>query len=371
MATISHLQELAALIRQDKDTILSEWHKEVSQLPAARRLDEATLTDHIPDLLEELAQEFEKSYDEQLIVELKKSPVVHGLCRLKEGFDVTEVVAEYNALRDVIQDLIERNGLLLKGSVNRTINRVIDRSIALAVKTYATQRALEVKQQNEEHMFFMLHDIRSPLASIDMAAHLLEKNLSNGNQRSTKYIEDLHSNVRRLNDFISKAVQQSNKVAMASQEIKRQEVKIRQLVTLLVDDLHPLTESSNTTLINEIPESLTAWADPNLLILIFQNLLSNAIRYTPDGEVIIGAKEHKETGVIECWVKDNGVGIEPERVEKVFDKLETDNPKGIGLGLYIVKKFVEAHGGKVTVQSKIGEGSTFYFTLPCQSSLQS
>lgn len=67
---------------------------------------------------------------------------------------------------------------------------------------------------------------------------------------------------------------------------------------------------------------------------------------------------------IECWVKDSGKGIDPDRIEKIFDKFETDYSEGQGLGLAIVKKVVEAHGGKVSVESQPGQGSRFCFTVP-------
>jgi signal transduction histidine kinase len=97
-----------------------------------------------------------------------------------------------------------------------------------------------------------------------------------------------------------------------------------------------------------------------------QNLIANAIAYTPRGEVIIGARESGAGGDVECFVRDNGSGIPPERCQTVFDKHETDPEKegGLGLGLAIVKAFVEAHNGAVTVESELGVGSTFQFTLP-------
>jgi two-component system phosphate regulon sensor histidine kinase PhoR len=89
------------------------------------------------------------------------------------------------------------------------------------------------------------------------------------------------------------------------------------------------------------------------------------MKYTPCGEVIIGARELGTEGAVECWVSDDGAGIPDDLLEKVFDKGETDpeNTGGTGLGLAIVKTFIEAHGGKVTVESKEGFGSTFWFSL--------
>ena len=367
-----NLYELASLIRRERDTLLAEWRHEVRQLSVAHNLDVPTLNDHIPDLIEELACELEVCSDGSMIEGLKENPITHGLDRLRLGFDVEEVVGEYNALRGVIQDLIERHDLRLRGAVNRTINRVIDVSIGLAVKTYAAQKALEIQQRREEHLTFVAHDLRSPLAAIAMAARLLEDTVPDvgKDERAAMLLETMHRNVARLNSLVVKVVQEeANLKAQVDEKVKRREVKLRSLVEALVSDLRPLADASNLSLLNKVPEELTAFADPNMLTLIFQNLISNAIDYTPNGEVTIGAKKVKESASIECWVSDNGAGIPADRLEKVFDKLETDPDKegGLGLGLAIVKQFVEAHGGQVAVESELGQGSTFRFTLPYEA----
>jgi two-component system phosphate regulon sensor histidine kinase PhoR len=364
-----NLYELAALIRRERDTLLAEWRHEVRRLSVAHNLDVPTLNDHIPDLIEELACELEVCSDGSMIEGLKENPITHGLDRLRLGFDVEEVVGEYNALRGVIQDLIERHDLRLRGAVNRTINRVIDVSIGLAVKTYAAQKALEIQQRREEHLTFVAHDLRSPLAAIAMAAKLLEIAVPDvgKDERAAMLLETMHRNVTRLNSLVVKVVQEgANLKAQVDEKVKRREVKLWGLVEVLVSDLRPLADASNLSLLNEVPEELTAFADANMLTLIFQNLISNAIDYTPNGEVTIGAKKVKESASVECWVSDNGAGIPADRLEKVFDKLETDPDKegGLGLGLAIVKQFVEAHGGQVAVESELGQGSTFRFTLP-------
>lgn len=367
-----NLHNLAALIRRERDTLLAQWRQEVRQLSVAHHLDVPTLNNHIPDLLEELAEELEAYSDESMIGELKKTSVIHGLDRLRLGFDVEEVVAEYNALRDVIQDLIERHDLSLRGPVNRTINRVIDMSIGLAVKTYAAQKALEIQQRREEHLAFVAHDLRSPLSAIAMAAKLLERTVPDvvKDERAATLLKTMHRNVSHLNSLVVKVMQEdANLKAKLNERVERREVKLRALVEVLVIDLGPLAAASNLSLINKVPEELTAFADANMLTLIFQNLISNAIDYTPNGEVIIGAQNIEESASIECWVSDNGAGIPADRLEKVFDKLETDPNKkiGMGLGLAIVKQFVEAHGGQVAVDSELGRGSTFRFTLPYQA----
>jgi signal transduction histidine kinase len=139
---------------------------------------------------------------------------------------------------------------------------------------------------------------------------------------------------------------------------------LRELVQTVADDLRPLAEVNKTRIVNAVSADLTLMADPVLLRATYQNLVSNAIRYTHHGEITVGANAGP-VGV-DSWVADTGQGIAPEFVEKVFEKFETTghDTQQQGLGLTIVKQAIEAHGGSVTVDSRIGAGSTFSFFIP-------
>jgi signal transduction histidine kinase len=152
--------------------------------------------------------------------------------------------------------------------------------------------------------------------------------------------------------------------------LERRRFDLWPLVEALIHDLHPVAGTDSTRLINAIPEDFVVYADASLLRRVFQNLIANAISYTPRGEVVIGATLTDEGGTAECFVRDNGEGIPEDRRLTVFDKYETDPEKqgGSGLGLAIVKTFVEAHGGVVTVEGELGVGSIFRLTLPGQRS---
>jgi len=135
---------------------------------------------------------------------------------------------------------------------------------------------------------------------------------------------------------------------------------------LFIHDLHPVAGTGSTQLVNKVPHHLVVYADASLLRRVFQNLIANAIKYTPRGEIIIGARELGAEGAIECWVSDNGAGIPEELLEKVFDKGETD-PEiagGTGLGLAIVKTFTEAHGGRRPSKAKKGSDRRSVFRCP-------
>jgi signal transduction histidine kinase len=368
--TTHPLDKLATLIKQERDSLLSRWREQVRQLPSAQHLDTPALNDHVPGLLDELAAAL-KSRSEETIPEalLEGSPPLHGSQRLQDGFDVEEVVAEYNILRECIHDLADTHGLNLQGKAFHIINWVFDHAIGLAVQAYATEKALEVQKRREEYLTFVAHDLRTPLNAIALAATVLELQLFDKDKtgQTSQMLKTLRRNVDHLSALVGKVIEENANVESETGiKLERREVDLWPLVEALIHNLHPVAEAASTHLINSVPDDLVVYADASALQRVIQNLIANAIRYTPRGEIVVGAQENTVEGVVECWVSDNGAGIPPERLEKVFEPFESDpeQEEGLGLGLAIVKTFVEAHGGKVSVESTDGRGSTFRLTLP-------
>jgi len=370
---INILNELARLLEQERDDLLLRWRDQVRSLPSARDLDTPTLNDHIPYLLAELETALRSGSDETIAqVLLDGSPPAHGLQRVKDTFDIEEVVAEYNILRGCIHDLADRNGLSLQGRPFHVLNLVLDGAIGSAVQAFATQQALEVRHRREEYLTFVAHDLRTPLNAISLAARVLERLLSPDRfetPHATQMLKALNRNVQHLQSLVGKVLEEnSNLETEVGLKLERREFDLWPLVEALVHDLHPVAGTGTTRLTNAVPEDFVVYADASLLRRVFQNLIANAISYTPRGEVVIGARQGSEAGTAECFVRDNGEGIPEDRSETVFDKHETDleKPGGLGLGLAIVKTFVEAHDGTVTLETELGVGSTFRFTLPGQ-----
>ena len=368
--SIPNLDRLAALITSEREILLTWWRQQVRQLPSAKNLDIPTLNDHVPALLDELATAF-REVDDQTIPEalVEGSPPIHGLERYEDGFDIVEVVAEYNILRGCINDLAESNGLALAGEAFHILNRVFDEAIGLAIQAFATQQALEVQRRRDEYLAFVTHDLRTPLNAIALATGILEFDMANGgiSTDNERILTMLRRNVRHLESLIEKVLKESAHVqADVGMELKRRTFDLWPLVEAVIQDVKPVADTAGTKLFNRIPQDLTIYADASLLRRILQNLLANAITYTPRGEVVIDARESGPDGSVECLVSDNGSGIPKERLENIFKKLETDPQKqgGTGLGLAIVKTFVEAQGGTVTVETMEGVGTTFRFTLP-------
>jgi two-component system, OmpR family, phosphate regulon sensor histidine kinase PhoR len=365
------LGELAALIQRERETLLSSWREQVRKLPSAQGLDTPTLNDQVPALLDELSEALRTVSDQSIAQALLEgSSPAHGMERYQAGFDIVEVVAEYSILRGCIHDLAESHGIAIEGQAFHILNRVFDEAIGLAVQTFATQQALELQRRRDEYLAFVTHDLRTPLNAIALATRVLDSPAApSGSIPASRMLKSLHRNVQHLTALVDRILKENANVRTESSvRLERRWLDLWPLVEALIQDLHPVATTSGTRLVNQVPEELSAYADASLLRRIFQNLIANAITFTPRGEVEIGARERNGEGV-ECWVRDNGAGIPVDRLERVFDKHETTMPDdaGTGLGLAIVKAFVEAHGGTVTLDSTEGVGSTFTFTLPAET----
>jgi two-component system, OmpR family, phosphate regulon sensor histidine kinase PhoR len=368
--SIQDLDRLAALITGERATLLTWWRQQVRQLPSAKHLDTPRLNDHVPAFLDELAAALRNVADQTIPEALVEgSPPIHGLERYEHGFDIVELVAEYNILRGCIHDLAESNGLSLAGKAFHILNRVFDEAIGLAIQTFATQQALEVQRRRDEYLAFVTHDLRTPLNAIALATRLLELEMANGGEtlNAERTLHMLRRNLQHLESLIEKVLKESAHVQTEGGiQLERRTFDLWPLVESVIQDLKPVADTAGTSVFNRIPVDLSIYADASLLRRIFQNLLANAITYTPRGEVVVDAREANPNGSIECLVTDNGSGIPKARLENIFKKLATDPQKqgGTGLGLAIVKAFVEAQGGTVTVETMEGVGTTFRFTLP-------
>jgi signal transduction histidine kinase len=365
---VKTLEKLADALLQEAGPIMAQWREQVRRLESARHLDLPTLNDHIPVWLSEVAGALRS-----LAVETDDDgenpavPLAHGKQRFEDGFDIEEVVAEYNILRDCVHEVAERHEVELRGRARRVVNLVFDDAIAAAVKAFAEGQMREVQRRRAEHLAFVAHDLRTPLSAIAFATRILEQRMpqAGGDVETVRLLKILGRNSKQLDALVSNVLKENTQLLTEmGVHVERRTFDLWPVVETLLQDMEPAASKGGTRLVNRVPDDLDVRADATLIRRIFQNLIANAIRYAPGGEVAVGARQGGD-GVVQCWVTDNGAGIPADRIEKVFDVLETDpEHDGTGLGLAIVKTFVEAHGGTVTVQSVEGQGSTFLFTLP-------
>jgi two-component system phosphate regulon sensor histidine kinase PhoR len=363
----SKLTTLASVLRERRYTVVSRWKEVVGRLAGAARLDASTLRDHIPQFLDEMITAIASRNDSAVVgTSGLGSPLEHGAQRLAAGFNIKEVVEEYNILRSAVLDVAEEAGLQLTADECRVVNHIIDNAVAGAVDVFAREQANEIQRHREEHLTFVAHDVRTPLNAISLIATVLSEELDPASRKLAEMLRDLQRNVQRIDELVQHILRKDqNQKAPGGLNLVRREIDLWPLVHQLVQDLQPVAAAAKVKIRNLVPRQLTLNADAILMVRTLQNIVGNAIKFAPGGDIEIGAKENATD--MECWVQDNGTGIAPDRLESIFDKHETDADPlraGFGLGLAIFKQIIEAHGGKISVQSQPGAGSTFRFSIP-------
>jgi len=364
--TVDHV---AALFADCQAEVISEWRVQAGELLRELNLDKPTITDHLPDVVAEITRDLKLGRYGTLSEEhTRGSPPVHGVQRFHDGLDVGEVVAEYNLLRVAFITVAERHDLYIVGEAARIINHRIDEAVRLAVMAFAAQQALIRKEQEDEHLAFIAHDLRTPLNAVSLIAEELKEGLDEkALAEAGDLFEILSRNLQRVEELIRHVLETKVRTAALGTSFRpeRRTFELWPLVQRLILDLRTVASKHDIAVINEIPRNLRVYADAGLLSQVFQNLLGNAFKYASRGQVVVSATG--ESGGVTCVVRDNGAGIPLEMLAKIFDKNASDPFKeGTGLGLAIVKQIVEAHGGSVSAESIHGAGATFTFSLPSE-----
>ncbi len=215
------------------------------------------------------------------------------------------------------------------------------------------------------------HELRTPLTSIvGFADNMLEGLVGSLNVKQEQYLTRIKANGTRLARMITDLLDLS-RVEAGKLVLSFDHVSLQTVVTEVIEQLLPLAITKHLQIELQSPDpALLVWADPDRLSQILTNLLDNAIKYTPDGghiSVDLSVVDHELARIA---VRDNGQGIPPEALPKLFDPFfrvhpeERSQTKGLGLGLAIVKDLVELHGGTIAVHSTLDQGTAFTFTIP-------
>jgi signal transduction histidine kinase len=229
-------------------------------------------------------------------------------------------------------------------------------------------KELESKNTELEHFTYTVsHDLRSPLVTINGFLGYLKKDITSSNP------ERMATDIQRIQDAVDKMhllLQELLELSRIGRIINPPEqVPFDALVREALEIVHGRIAASGATVLIQ-PNLPAIHGDRQRLIEVLQNLIDNAAKYMRDqSDPRIEIGQHKvdaEPGKLIFYVKDNGMGIAPEYHERIFglfNKLDA-NTEGTGIGLALVKRIIEVHGGRVWVESEAGQGATFYFTLP-------
>jgi len=231
----------------------------------------------------------------------------------------------------------------------------------------------EMDQLKSELIATVAHDLKQPLAVMNGYIELLmmHKKLDDV---GTGFLDMVRKSIQSMRQLIDDLLDLA-KIESGIQ-LDLQPMDVSELVSECIDSLQPSILNKSMSVHTDIPVDLPPMlADRARLQQIILNLISNAVKYTPpEGEVYISAEPRDQA--VRITVRDNGMGISPEDQAHIFERFyrvrrpETDSIEGTGLGLAIVKSLVEAHRGKIGLESRLGEGTTFFVTLPAATQIE-
>jgi two-component system CheB/CheR fusion protein len=231
------------------------------------------------------------------------------------------------------------------------------------------QELEELNTHKENVLAILSHDLRSPLSSIIATTKYLKDNFERMKPETVKEMLELvyDSSIAELN-MLDSLVDWA-RIKYASEIFSPTKVKLSKYVDQTFDMLKEIANVNEINFHNEIDENEIVFADQKMLLSILQNLISNALRHTrPGGKINVTAKANEDKLIIK--VKDNGVGMSEKTTKNLFtaqmaslSKTRAEN-KGAGIGLLLVRGFLERSGCEIWAESIEGEGSSFYFTLP-------
>jgi PAS domain S-box-containing protein len=231
----------------------------------------------------------------------------------------------------------------------------------------------EVNSFKARFMNMAAHELNTPLTPIKMQMHLLKSDPTRGNGVSDKRsIQILDRNISRLsalvNDLLDSTRLQANRLSTAPKPIDFSKVLAES-----VESFRPLADANQVTLRLQVPDSLPCEADEGRIVQVIDNLLTNALKFTPAGGKIVVRAEPitSNDGLVRVAVTDTGIGLNQEQIERLFQPFEQLHDKqiashqGSGLGLYIARGIIQAHNGRIWCESAgPGKGSSFIFEIP-------
>jgi len=296
--------------------------------------------------------------------------------RLKQNPDLCEIPVMFISALNETDDVVKA---LKNGGVDYITKPFRSEEVIARVGTHIKlhRQSIELRKLNiTKDKFFSIiaHDLRGSMGGfMGLTEVLAEKLRLMSMEDIQRYLESMRKSsaslYRLLENLLNWARVQQGSIPFKPEHIR--------LLSILNESLELIKESATNKeieIIYDIPAQLFVFGDNNVLQMILRNHISNAIKFTPrGGKIMVFAKSTEDNGV-EISVKDSGIGMSPAMLESLFrldahnNRTGTDGEPSTGLGLVLCKEYIEKHGGQIRVESEVGKGSTFTFTIPDKSS---
>lgn len=277
------------------------------------------------------------------------------------GVDVLQLSIQNKILHQLNSDVIslQRQLIFEKETLAKTL-----------LELDATNKSLELLNVSKDKFFSIIaHDLKSPFNSIIGFSQLLEESVQEKDFENVElFSKIILQSSNRAMDLLSNLMQwaqsQTGRI-----EYKPTSVNLISIINEIGNLFKPIAEQKSIAIISELPSEIDSFCDENMIKTVLRNIISNAIKFSKPGGVIKITAIDLKNG-IKVSVSDSGIGIPEDRIGNLFKIDEnystegTLNEQGTGLGLILCKEFIEKHGGEIWVESELGVGSTFSFTIP-------
>ena len=281
----------------------------------------------------------------------------------KQG-NIVWVRTKINLIKNADGTILKIYGLVSDISLRKKAEEELNKS---------TESLIKLNETRNKFISIISHDLRTPFTSILGFTDLLINDDELTEDEKKQYVgfiqESSQSMLALVNSLLDWTRLQTGRI-----KFEPQKLSARSIVINSINSLSGAAFQKNIKLESKVEKNVTIYADSNLVSQVFNNLISNAIKFTkPGGEIVISAGQSKLTHFYEFSVKDNGVGIKLGnmqdlfRIDTKYSSEGTAGEKGTGLGLSLVNEIIEKHGGNIWVESEYGKGSDFKFLLPIAS----
>lgn len=349
--------QLSSLLAERRTEIIERWTQRIEREHQNKELSCGELCDHLPRIFDEVLAALRA---EENPAATEAASVAHGAQRLRVGFDLVEVIREYEILTDCILDELDATGRNLSTRAFRRVQGLLNAGRAQAVSAYIERRDEEIAREHSQHVAFVAHELRGPLMAAFLSATILQRQARPEEDRGLSL---LVRNLMSLRDLI-------DQVLMADRlgggvQLTRETFDLKALLEEVVADAGLAAERNQVELNIDAPGTLTFNGDRRLIRSAINNILGNAVKFTHEGGAIT-LRARLSDGCTTIEVEDGCGGLPEGNPDELFEPnvQRGDNRTGFGLGLAIVRQAVEAHGGRTHVRNLPGRGCVFSLELP-------
>jgi signal transduction histidine kinase len=373
--------KIAEALKARKGRVLRRWEQEVARLlPQADELTLVQLRDHLPQILDQAVEALAACHHSPLneLVEMTRS---HGSMRFHQQFNVQELIVEYRLLRRILVEEINRGlgGRMKVGQVI-VLNMAVDTAMQQGVMAFVQHQKEQLRAAGEvqsRYLSYLSHDLRNNLNGCTLMLEVLRQRLA-GMDGFAEDVTDINTIQRSIAETIAgmDRILQAERLRKQAVHPHVARVDLHALATDVARQAARGAEHKGLSVRVDVPAGAALDSDKELIGLVLQNLVGNAVKYSARGTVTVAARprdtdgDGEEAGRTRDWeisVTDQGPGISPQHRDRLFEAFsrgETHGQPGVGLGLAIAAHAARLLGGRLTVESEVGTGSTFRVVVP-------